>query len=1272
MFGVQAWKSVDPVTSLKGLTEAKKKLPVGTIKISSVHPKSKKKAQVRVFVQTDSELKYIGTLGATKGATKGAAEKFLKDAGVSLSDLPTGPKWTHTIDPDKEAKPPVTTVPKPKAEPEPKATELPEPKKVVTTEKQAKYNEKFGDAAHQHSLKLGPEAAKIRDDMMHGIETPPGGDANAVYHAWLSTHVGMNVNDLESDYGADWSEKAWAIAASVSKAKGGPGDEEWEADKKAKPPKPSAPDKEYKLKGFGETFKAIKAAGGHTAVDAKTAADYTLTHGSDWPESYKLAQIIDSSGGADKLAKMAATHASMAKSLKLTHGDDWQEKAKAIHKELYGNDAGELPEPAKPKAVVASPEAQSKEIEDPGLKAAKVKVKKPEVTASPPPPPTSGYTPPPGGSPTASLKVPSPKNLKKVGGAESLGGAGQKQFYQDKQGNKFLFKLATKKGTGKPHPMRAFVQSSFSEIAQEIKPAHPKIETVKLDGKVGAIYPFLPGGDPPSLQGQSPSDLSPSETWDVAEEHVIDWLTSQHDSHPGNFLRTEDGRIIGIDKEQGYKYFGDDKLSIDYHPNSKYGEQEPFYNTLWRDWSNGKVNFDPQKLGASIDKAMAIPPATFYKHLKPYAEARFPGDAVGQENFLRAAYNRKNTLKRDFEKFFSGLYEKKTGEKGEFTFAAGFLPASEKDKPYTEIKITPAKTETASEALSALGGKTTPYSSKSKGPDPTKITVKASGSEADFKAMLTKFGFGDASIKVGGNYKMVFLDKAAWEGAAKITTPEKKEEITIYPTKEIKPHSGQPTYFPEVGVHEKSLGNVSFLKKIKADTYLGHGGTRVTLDGPDVEQQVARVKRKKDEKGEYYEVHFKLRAPTWKKIKSGSPSTFFFNQGSYDPKTDTQTDEGTNYSGDAQKWSTKDGEVYLMGKDAGFAFQGSVMAKIRTGPEGINDALKGMLDSMKPGFSKKILRDPKPKEIESARLSSVLKAVSPQVADNVDQLEMGLQPFTSSSSGYYGSSMHGMMSSSEIQKLKDTWKAHGSKRTPELLRELLKGKISDEDLAKVAQVQMTPNHATFVQPGRWRTLGGGTEEKPKVRCVSWEAGKASNVVKMFEGVGALGIHERALAGDIKHGSSDTSDIGTGCADNMTMRLWTANQDHQSSSQGYGSYKLIIAPDQVDRLDPIYHPGDEYGSVNPNGGHGDAFKRRQTLDAQIAGGLSHGELVVRRAVAKDKILRVAAETEDQRKALIKAFRAKGMEELNGVPLEDFIVIAEDRGTLYQKYVKPAGY
>jgi len=73
----------------------------------------------------------------------------------------------------------------------------------------------------------------------------------------------------------------------------------------------------------------------------------------------------------------------------------------------------------------------------------------------------------------------------------------------------------------------------------------------------------------------------------MVKHHVLDWLISNHDAHDRQFLRTPEGDLVGIDKDQAFRYFGADRLVWDYHPNAAYFEEEPVYNTLWRGFSQG-------------------------------------------------------------------------------------------------------------------------------------------------------------------------------------------------------------------------------------------------------------------------------------------------------------------------------------------------------------------------------------------------------------------------------------------------------------------------------------------------------------------------------------------------------------------------------------------------------------------------------------------------------------------------------------------------------------
>jgi len=323
--------------------------------------------------------------------------------------------------------------------------------------------------------------------------------------------------------------------------------------------------------------------------------------------------------------------------------------------------------------------------------------------------------------------------------------------------------------------------------------------------------------------------------------------------------------------------------------------------------------------------------------------------------------------------------------------------------------------------------------------------------------------------------------------------------------------------------------------------------------------------------------------------------------------------------------------------------KGLVVAKVRSKPEDLEKSLSGMLEKMQPGLAKKIIRDPTEEEQEVVRLSAALKAYAPKVADKFDNDEL----------------------------------AGKVERTPEALRAALKGKLKKGEIDKLVQIKVGDNHAAVAIPGRWKTMGGGTEDDPVARFLMWEVSKASNLVNMFKGSGLSSINERAMQGLPKFGSSVQSDIETGCADNMTMRIATRGADHKGAKGGYGVLRLIVAPDELDRTDIMFHSGDKYGCVNPNhGSYGGAYKNRKTLDSALksldkSGSLSD-EIVVRKVVPKEKILRVGTDTETQRKDVIAEFLKAGITEVNGVPVEDFVVVTKSVKDVYEKYVKPAGY
>ena len=241
--------------------------------------------------------------------------------------------------------------------------------------------------------------------------------------------------------------------------------------------------------------------------------------------------------------------------------------------------------------------------------------------------------------------------FKLIGDARQLGGAHAKMFYSDADGNKWLFKPAKSNSVGWIAHGEEFVY----KIQRTLDPKTPEVRWINLDGQQGSIQRVIDDveGD---FAGIDPTDLSPDDLIAIQREHVLDWLTANHDGHWKQFLRDKSGHIYGIDKGQAFKHFGDDALDIKYHPNAVYGETEPYYNSIWRAFKEGKkVEVDPQNSLPFIKQIESISEEEFKKALKPYADGRFGKGSAEAKMFIEGVLERKRNIRKDFERFYSDL-----------------------------------------------------------------------------------------------------------------------------------------------------------------------------------------------------------------------------------------------------------------------------------------------------------------------------------------------------------------------------------------------------------------------------------------------------------------------------------------------------------------------------------------------------------------------------------------------------------------------------------------
>jgi hypothetical protein len=860
---------------------------------------------------------------------------------------------------------------------------------------------------------------------------------------------------------------------------------------------------------------------------------------------------------------------------------------------------------------------------------------------------------------------------------EVHGGAGEKKMYQDTAGNDWIFRVAKDK-SGHTLPWRADAQAAFSSIAHAIKPNSPLIYKVTLGGKTGSIHPFIPGPDsgPATIKGLAPSALTTTEKTDLSTEHVLDWLFANHDSHGANFVRSKGGHLVAVDKEQAFKHFAVggqpplDTLSVDYHPNSAYGESEPYYNTFWKAWRDGKVDFDPQSMKTAFDNLDKISGADYQAVLRPLAETRWPGDTYAQDTFLKAAQTRKNTSKREFEKFLTGLYQTKTGKIGEFTFAKGWVPSAVPvvTAPAAPLPLQVVKVKkSATEAVLALGGNVKDYGTDYYKPeDPsvpagTKVWVKfKTQTNAEIKKFFVDHGLPEPTNIIDGTTggKRMVVDKALWDAAfieheetidPNVVNAAAAAAALVAPP--LPPTPAKPVYLPTLHQSVLAEPNSQVLAEVHALQNLGPSGKRITLDGSAVEGQTAHVIRRKDTSGKiYYEVHLKLRKPAWDPLKNkGTAKETRYTRGNFDPATDTLVDSGVDAGlGVASRAWSKDGsDIFL--QTATQSMMGSVNAKIYLKPgQTVEGSLKQLLDEMKPGLSSEVLRDPSPQERELSTLMRLFNNVDPQGHDQF--ASSGVTP--------------------TISGIKAKLAAKG---------------ITDKEIGKVRDVEVAPNYSAQILPGRW-AQAKGSNGKPLLQYVYHSCRDLDRTVEVFT-KGYLGIHEGLLTGEKYRGASPSDDIASGGADGVTSRVAVQSQagltmfkSNNVPSDYSSCWYFIFAPDEMDRLDTHLALGDSFGSTKPSN---DYYGDRKTLPEALKAlnnhpTMSNPESVTRTALDHKKILRIVVDAgsggnpEQRRRSIVAKLKSVGMNEVNGVPVEDFVVLVNNRGEVYDKYVAPAGY
>jgi hypothetical protein len=530
--------------------------------------------------------------------------------------------------------------------------------------------------------------------------------------------------------------------------------------------------------------------------------------------------------------------------------------------------------------------------------------------------------------------------------------------------------------------------------------------------------------------------------------------------------------------------------------------------------------------------------------------------------------------------------------------------------------------------------------------DPDKITLKLSKSansdvlgnflqKAGIEPIVPAGVSGNKyGIWTGSTYHMTVVKKQEFEQAEMEKPIAEVQAANLVTGPKVKPPSENPKYFPAVVPHTRPQPNAH-----EFDTFhqskIGLG-KRFLSDGLMVEGNTVVAKKYIDAAGkEYYMFHFKLRKPTWQKFQNGgSPSTWNFHVADFNSGKDAlvhKSDSSTSDKVDTRKWTKGSSELHLAHNPDKYSYMGGVFAKVYPEPgKAPGQILKELLDKVEPNLGKAILRNPTDEEREICKLSKLYAQIDPQGSDKLPE----------------------------------------SLRTVSELKSRLQSKgVLEGDLARVKEAEVLPGYHTHVEVGRYKRLAKNYGYRFAFQGIC-DTTAALSILQ----TGLRGILERNLQGCPCFGASYHSDVGTGAADGIPTRIVTeSGMSHNMSSHfAGGQYQAIIAPDELDRLDTYMHMDDSFGICKDTDS---TWTERKPLEEAIkAQGDSYrsgAELYFKKGVALNKIVRITTYNPSSRDALIQAAKTAGIQEVNGVPIDDYVVIAKTNEDAYEKYVKPLG-
>jgi hypothetical protein len=258
------------------------------------------------------------------------------------------------------------------------------------------------------------------------------------------------------------------------------------------------------------------------------------------------------------------------------------------------------------------------------------------------------------------------------GTSAALGGAHAKTLHAAPDGSMWLFKPDSTGGA------RAEAEATASAVYHRVGIPSVGVYARSIGGKAGCVQPIVSGA---SNLAANPKSWLQADVDAMVRIHVAAWGVGDHDANHTNVLRTPSGALLPVDGGQAFKFFGSDRLDVDYHPNGSYGAAPPVFHQAYKAAKAGGlapgVRIRPEAALPAIKAFEAIPDSqyramlagvatkgvaggaawvpTMRKAAQKHLGTKTVSDAQVAAEFVDHAVARKNGLRQAFAGFFAAL-----------------------------------------------------------------------------------------------------------------------------------------------------------------------------------------------------------------------------------------------------------------------------------------------------------------------------------------------------------------------------------------------------------------------------------------------------------------------------------------------------------------------------------------------------------------------------------------------------------------------------------------